>query len=628
MSEEKTDKKQAKKRIVKVRRNELNKTEYGRKADPAKAKLTDAYEGNRIDRILNDLDYSDYTASQVIAGGADRLRGRARHLERNNDIVRRAVYLTSQNVVGPQGVKFTSLAKATLTGQRPDQTAISIIENEWKRFTNERDLRLRYGGFRNLLKLIVRRRMVDGEVFIELLPGFKNDSRYSVRVIDPMMIPLNLFDKKERIKMGIQYDQYNVPVAYMVTDAQGDWQFDNPTMLGNAKTRYRRVPVDRMVHYYIPERPNQCRGVTLIASPMERLHMLDKYEEATLTGARIASSKMGFFYDQLDDTNPVRYAGTDSDEIVDPETGRSYQDQILDIEAGQFEDIGTKRFEAFDPGYPPARYEEFTSSILKSISAGLNISYFKLSNDLSEVNYSTAREAKLDDVDSWRDQQHDLIDIVLNPIFDQWLEIAMLRSEFARFGMSELARLQPRKWQPRGWRWVDPEKEMKAVELELQYNLTSPSIIAEERGYDYEEILKTIERDRALRDKYLSQPDAQPVQASVKSQVNVPKYMQNAAKRGLDLVADGYGGDGLTDKTKREARAMANGEMSEDKVIRANAWAARHAPDLDADQNSDRSAEGWPGAGAVAHYLWGIDPLNPEPARKWLERNAERIKQQ
>jgi len=67
--------------------------------------------------------------------------------------------------------------------------------------------------------------------------------------------------------------------------------------------------------------------------------------------------------------------------------------------------------------------------------------------------------------------------------------------------------------------------------------------------------------------------------------------------------------------------------MSDDKVIRANAWAARHAPDLDADQNSNRSAEGWPGAGAVAHYLWGIDPLNPEPARKWLQRNADRIKQ-
>jgi hypothetical protein len=57
---------------------------------------------------------------------------------------------------------------------------------------------------------------------------------------------------------------------------------------------------------------------------------------------------------------------------------------------------------------------------------------------------------------------------------------------------------------------------MKAVELELQYNLTSPSIVAEERGYDYEEILRTIERDRRLRERYLTEPEPAPVQAAIR----------------------------------------------------------------------------------------------------------------
>ena len=104
-----------------------------------------------------------------------------------------------------------------------------------------------------------------------------------------------------------------------------------------------------------------------------------------------------------------------------------------------------------------------------------------------------------------------------------------------------------------------------------------------------------------------------------------PAYIAQAAARGLELRADGYGGDGLTDQTIREARRMADGEMSADKVVRANAWAARHAGDLDAAQNSDADADGWPGAGAVAHYLWGIDPLDPGPARAWLERKAAEI---
>ena len=107
---------------------------------------------------------------------------------------------------------------------------------------------------------------------------------------------------------------------------------------------------------------------------------------------------------------------------------------------------------------------------------------------------------------------------------------------------------------------------------------------------------------------------------------NIPQYIRTAAARGLELNREGYGGDGLTEGTLREARAMARGEMSDDKVVRANAWAARHAVDLDAPKNSDPDNDEWPGAGAVAHYLWGINPLNPEPARRWLEREAERIK--
>lgn len=105
-----------------------------------------------------------------------------------------------------------------------------------------------------------------------------------------------------------------------------------------------------------------------------------------------------------------------------------------------------------------------------------------------------------------------------------------------------------------------------------------------------------------------------------------PGYIQDAASRGLALRADGHGGDGLTDKTVREARAMARGDISEDKIVRANAWGARHAVDLEAPKNTNPDADGWPGAGAVAHYLWGIDPLDPGPARAWFERKAEQIK--
>jgi HK97 family phage prohead protease len=106
-----------------------------------------------------------------------------------------------------------------------------------------------------------------------------------------------------------------------------------------------------------------------------------------------------------------------------------------------------------------------------------------------------------------------------------------------------------------------------------------------------------------------------------------PEYVQAAARRGLEFNRAGRGGDGLTDQTIREARLMADGTVSDDKAVRTSAWAARHAVDLEAAKNNDPDDPEFPGAGAVAHYLWGIDPLDPGPARAWFDGQAEQIRE-
>lgn len=113
--------------------------------------------------------------------------------------------------------------------------------------------------------------------------------------------------------------------------------------------------------------------------------------------------------------------------------------------------------------------------------------------------------------------------------------------------------------------------------------------------------------------------------AIVETRATPPNYMQEAAARGLELRREGFAGDGVTDATVREAREMADGNISDDKIIRAYAWSQRHAVDLRAPKNNDPNHPDWPGAGAVAHYLWGINPLNPQPAIRFLERESNRL---
>ena len=113
-------------------------------------------------------------------------------------------------------------------------------------------------------------------------------------------------------------------------------------------------------------------------------------------------------------------------------------------------------------------------------------------------------------------------------------------------------------------------------------------------------------------------------------QVNLelPEYIKSAARKGLDYYGKKLAGAGIVASTVREAREMVAGRITEDKVIRANAWAARHMVDLDAPKNSNADNDGFPGAGAVAFYLWGINPLDPQPAMDWFASKSEAIKEE
>lgn len=99
--------------------------------------------------------------------------------------------------------------------------------------------------------------------------------------------------------------------------------------------------------------------------------------------------------------------------------------------------------------------------------------------------------------------------------------------------------------------------------------------------------------------------------------LSAPAFMRAAARRGLKLYEEGKGGDGLVDSTIREARDMAAGRVTADKWKRISAWIARHMVDLDAPQNSNPSDPDYPGAGLVAHLLWGSSGT---------KRGAERTK--
>jgi HK97 family phage prohead protease len=106
---------------------------------------------------------------------------------------------------------------------------------------------------------------------------------------------------------------------------------------------------------------------------------------------------------------------------------------------------------------------------------------------------------------------------------------------------------------------------------------------------------------------------------------SVPQFIRKNAQKGLDYLKEGYGGDGLTDATKREAREMAAGRISENKVRKMAPWFARHKADGEAPKNSNPSDPQYPGPGLVAWLLWGGNTNFDDAAQNWAQRQIDSL---
>jgi HK97 family phage prohead protease len=114
-------------------------------------------------------------------------------------------------------------------------------------------------------------------------------------------------------------------------------------------------------------------------------------------------------------------------------------------------------------------------------------------------------------------------------------------------------------------------------------------------------------------------------------QVNLtpPAFMRAAARQGLRYYEEGLAGDGLVDRTVREARAMASGNVTADKWVRIRAWISRHLVDLDAPAANPNN-ENYPSAGVVADLLWGSGPSkrSAQRALDYADRVVTRLEEE
>lgn len=444
-----------------------------------------AYAGANQGRLFSDFVASSRSADEEIKGALKVLRNRCRDLTRNNAYARRFISLAKANTVGDRGV--TLQVKARNDNGAMDNLGNDQIEIAWKRWGRMGQCSVDGKiSWVDAQRLFIENLVRDGEVLVRLVK-YPNDFGFALEFIESDLLDEEYnvtLPNGHRIRMGVELDSFNRPIAYHLFTAHPG---DNSTMwMGKS---YNRIPADKMIHAFLPERAMQTRGAPWMSPVIADLKMLNGYREAELVAARVGASKMGFFTSPTGDG----FTPDDTDNKV----------PIMEAEPGTFHQLPDGvQFQQFDPTHPTTAFADFEKAILRGIASGLGVSYTSLANDLEGVSYSSIRQGALEDRDQWKIIQDFLIQHFVEPVYRAFL-LAVMQGAVINIPASRFDKFaEATVFRARGFQWVDPLKEMNASVVGLQNGLLSMQDIANQQGRDVEEIFDQIQAEKEMAARY------------------------------------------------------------------------------------------------------------------------------
>lgn len=433
-------------------------------------------------RLNSDWPSVNMSSDELLFRNLRALRGRSRWLAENNGYYMRYVSLNVDNIAGPRGMRLE--AKAARTDGKMDTAANDKIEQAWRKWSKKGICSRRSSlSFIDMQRALVGAVVRDGEVFIRKWYGAANAFGFALEIIDAMRVPVEynqILGPTTEIINGIKYEDGEV-VSYFIAKRGMKTDYVGET--------YEEVQAQFIMHLYRPVWAEQKRGYPWLACGMQRIHMLDRYENAEIVASRVAAEKGGFFSRKPEVDGS--FSGDDGDESGD-------EIQYMESEAGSFGILPEGyEFQQFDPQHPTSAFESLSNKLLKGIASAGNINYTSLANDLSEVNYSSARIGMLEVRDNWISAQTWFMEWFHEHVYTEWLSMAMA-SKALSLPYSGLENWQKVSFVPRAWAWVDPLKEATANEKNAQMCTTSLSDIAAQQGDEIEDVFDRIAKDKAL----------------------------------------------------------------------------------------------------------------------------------
>jgi lambda family phage portal protein len=467
---------------------------------------------------------------RVVAHSQRVLVARSRDAYSDNPIVVRYVKMMIRNVIGHTGFSLQ------LTHPSADVNALGErLYGQWGQkgycdVTAQKTLL-------DILKSVLRSLLIDGEAFIlehDTLTGLR------LELVDAQRCPASLMyqssDQKTTIINGIEFDRLGKPLAYYFIKSTAPTtsylHFASPA-------HYDRIPAHRVHHVYDEEFVGQRRGFPALSSTLGVLYQDNDYVDSAQAAARMAQKTTLLLEDTQTPAQIEDYGHQAGDAHVDddgnPLSPTEAGDQAVEerTETIDFNEMGITTLpfgykpHEFSPNYPSGEFSTFHKSMMQLAASGMDVPYALLANDGEGMNFSTMRQFEIDARESNKCLQQFMIDHVVQPLFEAWLDRLMLNPQNTLDAKTIESLKTYTHWQARRWAWVDPKKDAEATAINIRNLTMSPTQAIREAGNDPADVFAQLAKDHAtfkglgmeaLFLKLFQQPDTVIINADAESE--------------------------------------------------------------------------------------------------------------
>lgn len=440
------------------------------------------FAGARVDRLTEDFFSGTTSGSGEMRTDLRRLRNRSRTLYRDTAEAKRFCSLFPENVIGESGILLKPAALLR-DGNRDARVNDAVLE-AWERWGEPEhctvDGQL---GIVELEQLLTQLWPMDGEALVRMVDGV-GEFGFGLQILDPDQLDetynVEPMAGGPWIRQGIELDRWGRPIAYHIWEGH-----PNDNRRGNRI----RLPAKDIIHLYLPWRPGARRAPPWLHAGITNINMLAGYFEAALVAARVAASAMGTIKGADDEDPSTDDQPTESETPVDFQPGKWFK-----LAPGEEANL-------HDPKHPTTAFSDFYKGSVRAIAQAGNVSYTSLSGDLEAVNYSSIRAGMLSERVLFRMMQQRMIRYFCQRVYRRWLPMAQLTGQVA-ISAADISRAMRVRWQPKGFPWVDPLKDIEALRAEIALGVNSRTRAAAERGLDFEKVLEELDAEARLAKEY------------------------------------------------------------------------------------------------------------------------------